>query len=63
MKQRASQSPKFGAKSHKLGFNHRIDTHMLEDYLYATSLYLGESGQEVKVLLDTGSDWLVVEPK
>lgn len=31
------------------------------DQLYSLSIYVGESDQEIKVLFDTGSDWLVVE--
>ena len=31
------------------------------DYLYTGSIYVGESDQEMKVVYDTGSDWLLIE--
>lgn len=31
------------------------------DQLYSLSLFVGESDQELKVLFDTGSDWLLLE--
>ena len=33
------------------------------DQLYSLSLFVGESDQEIKVLFDTGSDWLLIEGK
>lgn len=31
------------------------------EQLYSLSIFVGESDQEIKVLFDTGSDWLLVE--
>ena len=32
-----------------------------ENYLYSGSMFVGESNQEMKLIYDTGSDWMVVE--
>ena len=52
---------KFGGKLHRLGFDERGNVSYGEDLLYSGSFYLGENSQEMKLIYDTGSDWLVVE--
>jgi len=61
MKQKAEVNSKFGAQSHRLGLNDKANTTLNIDQLYSLSLYVGESDQEMKVLFDTGSDWLLIE--
>ena len=41
----------------KINLNNRLNT------MYYGPLYVGSPGQEVQVIYDTGSDWLVVESK
>ena len=63
MKQRAEQKSKFGGKQHRLGLNDRIETTYGYDHLYNLSVYVGESDMEMKVIFDTGSDWLLIESR
>ena len=63
MKQRAEQRTKFGGKDHRLGLNDRIAITFGYDNLYNLSIYVGESDMEMKVIFDTGSDWLLVESR
>ncbi len=44
-----------------MGYNDRITGILIDDYLYAGDLYVGENRQPMKVIYDTGSDWLIIE--
>lgn len=46
-----------------MGLNDKVDVTLGFDFLYKLSVYVGESDQEMKVIFDTGSDWLVIEGK
>ena len=59
VKRRSEQKTKFGRQ--KLGLNSKISLTFGAEQLYKGSIYIGESNQEVEVIYDTGSDWLVVE--
>ena len=59
--QRREASKKFGGKQRKLGFNDQIKTTNYRDSLYYGRMFLGEQFQEMQVIIDTSSDWLLVE--
>ena len=62
MKQQSSH--KFGGASHRLGQEGseiRGPVVFNGNYLYSGSLFMGESNQEMQLIYDTGSDWMVVE--
>jgi hypothetical protein len=61
MKFQADQQSKFGGRKHRLGLNDRVPITYGIGYLYTGSIYVGESDQEMKVIYDTGSDWLLIE--
>ena len=61
MKQQAEMKKKFGSSNHRLGLNDKVPLLHGFDYLYKGSMYIGESDQEMKVIYDTGSDWLLIE--
>lgn len=46
-----------------MGYNDRVDASFIDNYLYTGSVYIGDSGQEMRVIYDTGSDWMVIEGK
>lgn len=61
MKQQAEQTSKFGAASHRLGINDKVDLTYGADFLYTGSMYIGESDQRMDLIYDTGSDWVLIE--
>lgn len=54
-----TQKAKFGAQQRRLGFNDRVPQVNILDEYYTGSLYFGEVYQELQLIYDTGSDWLV----
>ena len=58
MKQQANE--KFGATNHRIGST-KVATTYGFDYLYKGSLFIGANHQEMSLIIDTGSDWLVIE--
>jgi len=64
MKTKSKGKNKFGA--HRLGQpinENDIKLNLVYgfDYLYQGSIYLGESNMEMKLVYDTGSDWMIIE--
>jgi len=59
--QRRKDSQKFDGKKHKLGFNDRVSINNYKNSLYYGKLYLGEQFSEMQVIVDTSSDWLMIE--
>ena len=60
-KQRSKKTQKFGGKKHKLGTDDQVKTTNYIDQLYYGALYVGTSDQEMQVIIDTSTDWLVIE--
>jgi hypothetical protein len=46
---------------HKLGFNDKQDITNFKNHLYYGVLYVGEQYQNMQVIIDTSSDWLILE--
>ena len=52
---------KYGSANRRLGYNDRAVLTYDWEYLYKGSLFIGQSNEEVEVIYDTSSDWLVIE--
>jgi len=61
MKYQADKNTKFGGAKHRLGLNDKVPVTYGVEQLYTGSIYIGESDSEMKVIYDTGSDWLLIE--
>ena len=55
------QAERFGGQKRRLGSDERTSLTNYRDTLYYGRLYMGEQYQEVQVIIDTSSDWLMVE--
>jgi hypothetical protein len=51
----------FGGKKHRLGTDDQVRMQNYLNDLYYGSIYVGEQDHEMSVVLDTSSDWLVLE--
>lgn len=58
-KQKSQQA--FGGKMHRLGTDDQVKTQNYLNQIYFGGLYVGEQDQEMQMIIDTSSDWVVIE--
>ena len=58
-KYQQAQRHKFGA--HRLGINDQTGLFELDNQLYYGPIYMGSGVQEMQVIFDSASEWLLIE--
>ena len=58
---RKSTHRKFGSKIHRLGLDDQTGQFNLDNQLYYGPIFVGSTMQEMSLIFDTGSDWLMIE--
>ena len=56
-----AQKRKFGSRDHRLGINDQTGLFELDNQLYYGPIYIGSSNQEMQVIFDSASEWLLIE--
>ena len=60
-KEKAIQERKFGGKNHRLGLNDQVFQFNFENQLYSGPIYVGSQQDELNLIFDSSSDWLMIE--